>query len=220
MSCRGRAGPSGRGAAGSGGSRAGNELGRTAVCRLPCALGVMGAVQVCRGQTWKGGSKTILDRGPGSLTFSVSQCLCPLSGGRAARGGWSWGCPFVYLSGLSAPSLRQLSSYSSEFSVPGSGSHKGLCLWGSEPASCDSPYLPIGLLICGGLRLALRPHFPGRSKRGCQLFSAFSFLLVKTEWHLPASYVPDQQSLLAHYISYSLVPFTGKVGKGLLFKCI
>lgn len=119
------------------------------MCRLQWASGAMGAAQVSGVRPGRG----LRDR-PGQRPrepdarqcFSVS---LPPQAGAGQPAGAGAGCPFVHLSGSAAPSLRELSRYSSGFSTPGAGSHRDLCLWGSEPVRCDSLYLPVGLSNLG-----------------------------------------------------------------------
>lgn len=153
------------GAAGSGGSCGGNELRRTAVCRLQWALGVMGAVQVCRGQTWKGDPGPSRTAGPGSLTFTVF--LPPQAGAGRPEGAGAGGVPLC-----TSQARPPQASSSSAVTVRGS-LRRALV----PTEVCARGFLSrtvvilcfrlLGSRLWGGPRLALRPRLFGRSKRRC-----------------------------------------------------
>lgn len=102
------------------------------MCRLQWASGAMGAAQVSGvrpGASWElrrcagvRPGRGLRDR-PGQRPrepdarqcFSVS---LPPQAGAGQPAGAGAGCPFVHLSGSAAPSLRELSRYSSGFSTP------------------------------------------------------------------------------------------------------
>ena len=93
-----------------------------------------------------------------------------------------------------SPAIGQLQF---RFSYLGTGSFGGLCFWVYALASCSSLYFSnFGAVVCPVTPLLCRIE-----EELLIFFSLFSFLLVRVEWQLLASYVPRNQKQYRRFLN-------------------